>query len=149
MEQFEIVKPKLNKKATRKAVVEVLEMYQMVLLTQDEEKLPSVTAAYSIVPPTETNENHSSTEEAAIENVERERARNEFIHKVVNAINRLTEDERILVVKEYVDQNQYFNYEIYNDLGISESKYYKIKGKALEKMAFMLDVQVISKKVSQ
>ena len=51
--------------------------------------LPKVTASYSIVPPSVTNEFNSSTENIAIERLQYEMARDKFMNWVHRAVNRL------------------------------------------------------------
>jgi ArpU family phage transcriptional regulator len=56
----------IDRIATKKAVEAALEKYRMFLFTLSLDQLPRVTQQYSLVPPSNTNKFHSSTEEMLI-----------------------------------------------------------------------------------
>lgn len=128
---------------TKEAVETALEKYRMYMLAVPDEFLPRVTQTYSLVPPSQTNAFHSSTEDAAIKKVDFERERDEYMERIRRAVNRLTKLERELIIKRYMtcDEESY-DYEIYNEMGISESKFYRIREKAFYKLAFALRIEV-------
>jgi len=140
--QLEFVLPEIDRDATKKAVEAALEKYRVFLLTQSLDKLPRVTQRYSLVPPSSTNKFHSSTEEMAIRSADYERERDEYIQRVTAAINRLSEWERAIIIRRYMLEDDMYDYEIYNDLGMSERKYYRIKSRAFYKLAFALRIEV-------
>ena len=61
----------------------------MYLSQMPSDILPKVTASYSIVPPSVTNEFNSSTENIAIERAQYEMARLKFMNWIHRAVNRL------------------------------------------------------------
>ena len=65
------------------------------------------------------------------------------MNRIERAVNRLTKLERELIIKRYMtyDEESY-DYEIYNEMGISESKFYRIREKAFYKLAFALRIEV-------
>ena len=128
---------------TKEAVETALEKYRMYMLTVPDEWLPKVTQTYSLVPPSNTNAFYSSTESVAIKKADFERERNEYMNRIERAVNRLTKLERELIIKRYMtyDEESY-DYEIYNAMGISESKFYRIREKAFYKLAFALRIEV-------
>jgi ArpU family phage transcriptional regulator len=81
--------PEIDREKTRAAVESALEKYRFYLLMVPEDRLPKVTATYSIVPPSFSNEFHSSTEQAAIDRIELDLARNRHIYWVLRGVNRL------------------------------------------------------------
>lgn len=130
-------------KKTKEAVETALEKYRMYMLTVPDEFLPRVTQTYSLVPPTQTNAFYSSTESAAIRKVDFERERDEYTNRIVRAVNRLNKMERELIIKRYMTlEEELYDYEIYNIMRISESKYYRIREKAFYKLAFALRIEV-------
>jgi ArpU family phage transcriptional regulator len=133
----------------KKAVEAALEKYRVFLLTQSLDKLPKVTQQYSLVRPSNTNKFHSSTEEMAISNADYERERSEYIKRIVTAVNRLGYWERAILIRRYMTEDGVFDYEIYNDLGMSERKYYRIKSRAFYKLAFALKIEVYKKEESE
>ena len=69
-EQLFFNMPVVDTKKTKKAVEEVLENYREYLNTLPSNLMPKVTTMFSEVPPTFTNQFHSSTEDIAIERIE-------------------------------------------------------------------------------
>lgn len=127
---------------TKKAVEEALEKYRMYMLTVPDEFLPRVTQTYSLVPPSNTNAFHSSTESAAIRKADFERERDEYIERIRRAVNRLTKLQRELIVKRYMSMEEPRDYDVYNEMCISESKYYRERERAFYKLAFALRIEV-------
>ncbi|WP_191556598.1 ArpU family phage packaging/lysis transcriptional regulator [Metabacillus idriensis] len=139
--------PEINRKETQQKVEDALEMYRMFLLTVPEDKLPKVTASYSLVPPAFSNQFHSSTEAAAIDRVDFERERDDYIERIRKAVNRLNKKEREAVIRKYFGEEELFDYEIYNEMGMSESYYHqKFKPSIYYKLAFILRIVVYKDK---
>ncbi|WP_220699882.1 ArpU family phage packaging/lysis transcriptional regulator [Geobacillus sp. FSL K6-0789] len=127
---------------TKEAVEAALEKYRMYMLTVPDEFLPRVTQTYSLVPPSQTNAFHSSTEDVAIRKVDFERERDEYMRRIVRAVNRLTKLQRELIIKRYMSIEEPRDYDVYNDMCISESKYYRERERAFYKLAFALRIEV-------
>lgn len=140
--------PEIDRVETKKNVEEALEKYQIMLLMDPEELEPTITASFRLTPPSQTNEFHSTTEDVAIQKTEMERNRHDYINKIRKAVNRLSYHERIIIINRYLKGDDIFDYEVYNELGYSESKYYKIKSDAFYKLAFILRVAVYKEEVS-
>ncbi len=132
----------LDGEKTKEAVEAALEKYRMYMLTVPDEFLPRVTQTYSLVPPTQTNAFHSSTEDVAIRKADFERERDEYMERIRRAVNKLNKMERELIIKRYMALEESYDYEIYNEMGISESKFYRIREKAFYKLAFALRIEV-------
>jgi ArpU family phage transcriptional regulator len=137
--------PKIDREKTKAAVESAFEKYRFYLLMVPEEKLPKVTATYSIVPPSFSNEFHSSTEQAAIDRIELYLVRNRHIDWVLRGVNRLSKLEREIIYKRYLKDEEVFDYEIYNEIGMSERRYYRLKARIFYKLAFILRVEVYQK----
>ncbi len=142
LKQMSFVLPEIDRDATKKAVEAAFEKYRFYLLTIPEERLPKLTATYSLVPPTNTNEFHSTTEDIAIKNVDFERERENYIEWIRRAVNRLAPREREIIVKKYLQDEEVFDYEIYIELGYSERRYYRLKARIFYKLAFLLKIEV-------
>ena len=132
---------------TKEAVETALEKYRMYMLTVPDEYLPRITQTYSLVPPSQTNAFHSSTESAAIRKVDFERERDEYMNRIVRAVNRLTKLQRELIVKRYMNIEEPRDYDVYNEMCISESKYYRERERAFYKLAFALRIEVYKEDV--
>jgi ArpU family phage transcriptional regulator len=139
--------PEFDRKETQKNVENALELYRLYLLTIPEEKLPKVTASYSLVPPSNNNGFHSSTEDIAIDRADEDRAREEYVERFRKAVNKLSPREREAVILRYLGDEELFDYEVYNQLGMSESYYHqKFKPRIFYKLALALKIEVYKKK---
>ncbi|WNF36424.1 ArpU family phage packaging/lysis transcriptional regulator [Bacillaceae bacterium IKA-2] len=135
--------PEINREKTKEAVEKALEQYRVCLLTVDERRTPKVTQTFSLVPPTNTNEFHSSTEDIAVANVDGEKRKLSFIEQVRKAVNRIRIQEREIIIRRYINEDTEFDYQIYTSVGLSERQYYRIKARAFYNLAFALKIEVI------
>lgn len=139
--------PEIDRKLTQNNVEEAIETYRMFLLTIPEERCPKITPSYSIIPPSNTNGFHSTTEEIAIDRVDQERYRESYIERFRKAVNRLSKKEREAVILRYLEEEERFDYEVYNEIGMSESYYHqKFKPRIFYKLALALRIEVYKKK---
>lgn len=140
MKSYDLPLEEIDRKATKDRVESELERYQQYLLTEELDKLPKVTANYSLTAPTNTNRFHSSTEDTAIDNVDYQIKRRKFMYRVVRAVNRLSYKERAIIILRYMNNEQMFDYEVYNQLHMAERTYHRYKSKALYNLALALNV---------
>jgi ArpU family phage transcriptional regulator len=145
MKQMTFQLPEIDREETKKRVEAALEKYRFYLLTVPGEQLPKVTATYSLVPPAHTNAFHSSTETAVIDKVDFERERDEYMEWIRRGVNRLSPRERELIIKRYLSNEEMYDYELYNEMGMSERQYYRMKSRAFYKLAFILRIEVYKK----
>lgn len=134
--------PEIDREATKKNVEASFEKYKLYLLMDPEEFEPKLTASFHLAPSAPTNKFSSTTEDTAIKKVDLEEKRRRFIHRIRTAVNRLNYQERLVIINRYLKNEDVFDYEVYNELGFSESKYYRIKSDAFYKLAFMLKIVV-------
>ncbi|UOE96060.1 ArpU family phage packaging/lysis transcriptional regulator [Alkalihalobacillus sp. LMS39] len=134
--------PEINTKETKEKVEEILEEYRIALLSEPVENYPKITQTFSLLPPSTNNKYNSSTEEVAVKRVDLEIARKKLIKEVQQATNRLPFRERSIIVLRYMQQDQMFDYEVYNELGLSERSYYRLKARAFYNLAFVLKIEV-------
>lgn len=140
--QLTFMLPEIDREKTKEAVEAALEKYRILLLSFPEEKVPKITASYNLQPPAFTNEFHSSVEDAVINKVDMEKEREKYIDWVRKGINKLHFKERELVIKRYLSDEEMYDYELYNQMGMSERKYYRLKSRAFYKLAFALKIEV-------
>lgn len=139
--------PEIDRKETQQNVEDAIETYRMYLLTVPEERLPKVTASYSLIPPSNTNGFHSTTEDIAIHRADEDRAREEYVERFRKAVNRLSPKEREAVIMRYLGDEELYDYEVYNSLGMSESYYHqKFKPRIFYKLALALKIEVYKKR---
>lgn len=139
--QLQFNLPEIDREKTKVAVEKALEAYRMYSLQVSLDRLPSITSSYSFVP-VSSNLPSSSTEKAAIANVDYEQKRMKYINWITRAVNRLAITEREIIYKRYLEETEMFDYQIYNDLNMSERNYYYIKSRVIYKLAFALKIEV-------
>lgn len=141
-EQLDFQLAVINREETKKKVENALEKYRIMLLTQELNQLPKVTQHFSLELPAWSNQFHSSTEDAAIANADYERERSEYIKKISMAVNRLAFKERAIIIRRYMTEDDIFDYQVFNELHMSERTYQRHKSKAFYKLAFALKIEV-------
>lgn len=134
--------PQINDKATKKSVEMALYQYRDFMITLPMDMMPKVTPSYSLVPPSNTNGFHSSTEDVAIERMEYEEKRNAFMNEIHVAVNTLKEKERAIIIKKYMEDGIGYDPDIYSEIGVGKTKYYILKGEAMLRLAFALKIEV-------
>ncbi|AOM13824.1 ArpU family phage packaging/lysis transcriptional regulator [Bacillus thuringiensis] len=138
--------PVLDEEETKNEVEKVFEEYRMYVSQMPSDILPKVTASYSIVPPSVTNECNSSTENIAIERVQYEMARDKFMNWVHRAVNRLPKRERQIIHMYYMEEEKGYDPDIMDEVKLGRTTYYKVKGKALLRLAFSLRKEVFEQR---
>ncbi|MBT2578914.1 ArpU family transcriptional regulator [Bacillus sp. ISL-8] len=138
--------PVLDEEETKNEVEKVFEEYRMYVSQMPSDILPKVTASYSIVPPSVTNEFNSSTENIAIERVQYEMARDKFMNWIHRAVNRLPKRERQIIHMYYMEEEKGYDPDIMDEVRLGRTTYYKVKGKALLRLAFSLRKEVFKQK---
>lgn len=144
--QLSFKMPVLDEEETKNEVEKVFEEYRMYLSQMPSDILPKVTASYSIVPPSVTNEFNSSTENIAIERLQYEMARDKFMNWVHRAVNRLPKRERQIIHMYYMEEEKGYDPDIMDEVRLGRTTYYKVKGKALLRLAFSLRKEVFKQK---
>lgn len=136
---------RVDEKLTRKAVEEKMDKYRMYLLTVPADILPSITASYTLIPAS-SNQFNSKTENAAIERAELELEREKYFKWIHNAVASLKADEKEIIMRRYLNPEIDTDREIWMDLCIGSTKYYKKKWEAILRLAFNLKIEVYQKK---
>ncbi|MEG7356758.1 ArpU family phage packaging/lysis transcriptional regulator [Bacillus sp. 0209A] len=145
MDQFTLNIPQIDEEATKLKAEKLLDQYRLYLLQVPDDFLPKVTPTYSIVPPSITNEFHSSTEDVALKRLDWEVQRDKFLKRIQRAVNRLSQRERQIIVMLYMQSEDMYDYEVYAEMGLSQRSYYRVKAKALYRLAFALREEVYKK----
>lgn len=139
--QLQFNLPEIDRDKTKLAVEQALETYRLHSLQVNLDKLPSITASYSLAPAS-SNLPSSSTEQAAIANVDYEEQRIKYLNWIARAVDRMTKLEREIIYKRYVNDDEMFDYQVYNELNMSERNYYRVKSRVFYKLAFVLKIEV-------
>lgn len=81
-------------------------------------------------------------EDAAIRRMDFGKECDEYMKKFTERRTGMTKLERELIVKRYMSIEEPRDYDVYNEAGISESTFYRVREKAFYKMAFALRIEV-------
>ena len=133
----------IDKKKSKKNVTDFLKIYKEILYTFPLINEPDLNEKYQFIQPRTVNEYKSIDKQQVQE--EREKIlsdRDTVLNQVHNAIDKLLPDERYIIVTRYIKGNYKDDFNIYSDLGIGRTNYYKIKDRALIRMSLMLDLEV-------
>lgn len=133
---------KIDEKRTKNSVERKLIKYREYLVTLPNSMTPKVTPSYSIIPASNTNSFSSKTENIAIERVMYEQERNNFMNQIHAAVETLKAEEKKILIECYLIEDTLPDVEIWTDLHMGKTKFYKCKQKALLRLAFALKAEV-------
>lgn len=138
--------PEINRPETEKKVKEALDLARDFIRMGFHPGIEAgTTPGYSIIPPTQTNAFHSSTEKTAIKNVDVEMLRREHVERIMAAVRRLAKKERELINTRWFSDDDLNDVEAYVDLDMTHATYYRIRARAFYKLAFALKLEVYAK----
>ncbi|MEC2714676.1 ArpU family phage packaging/lysis transcriptional regulator [Bacillus cereus] len=137
--------PKINRKATQVRLEEIFEtvrIYRQFGMIRNEMK---VTASCEVRYHGPTNIVGKPVENAALANVamnEREVKLKHLSVQIDKALSRFSKIQRDIIVKRYLEDEEVFDYMVYNEIGMSERTYRRNKSNAFYKLAFALRLEV-------
>jgi ArpU family phage transcriptional regulator len=137
--------PTAEKKRIRKAVEAALSKYRLYKYLTFDEREATITASYEAREGGRTNKTSDQTAGIAVFNVDEKEKRKAYCERVERAVKRLPRMERFLIEERYMgaDSEYIMDYTIYChrfDPPICEYTYYKIKNRAMYKLAAMLGI---------
>ncbi|KFM99701.1 ArpU family transcriptional regulator [Bacillus clarus] len=137
--------PKIDRKATQARLEEVLEnvrIYRQFGMIRNEMK---VTASDEVRYHGPTNIVGKPAEDVALANVklsEREARLQRLSFQIDKALSRFSKNQRDIIVKRYLENEEVFDYMVYSEIGMSERTYRRNKSNAFYKLAFALRLEV-------
>ncbi|WP_459499886.1 ArpU family phage packaging/lysis transcriptional regulator [Bacillus sp. C1] len=137
--------PEIDRKATQSRIEDVLEnvrIYRQFGMIRNEMK---VTASCEVRYHGPTNVVGNPAEDVALANVElgeREVKLQRLSLQIDKALNRFSKNQRDIIVKRYLEDEEVFDYMVYNEIGMSERTYRRNKANAFYKLAFALRLEV-------
>ncbi|WP_028547050.1 ArpU family phage packaging/lysis transcriptional regulator [Paenibacillus taiwanensis] len=137
--------PEMDKEATRRNVEAVFEKYRMYKQIGYEVRETRLTSSYTARVHGETNRISDQTGDIAADNVDIPEKMRAYCERVEKAVSRLPEKERQLITDRYLKDDDVYDYQVYNftfDPPLTEYSYYKLKWRAVSKLAISLNVQV-------
>ena len=142
--------PKIDRAATQKKLEGVLEnvrLYKQFGMMREEMK---VTPSYEIRYHGPTNDVGKPLEDVAMANIQQSK-REEWIKKtslrIDQFLNRLGngragKDQRNIIIKRYLEDEDVCDYMVYNEIGMAERTYRRWKSRAFYNLAFALRLEV-------
>ncbi|MFK4375250.1 ArpU family phage transcriptional regulator [Bacillus sp. RC218] len=142
--------PKIDRAATQKKLEGVLEnvrLYRQFGMMREEMK---VTPSYEIRYHGPTNDVGKPLEDVAMANIQQSE-REEWIKKTSFHIHqflsrlgngRAGKDQRNIIIKRYLEDEDVCDYMVYNEIGMSERTYRRVKARVFYKLAFALRLEV-------
>lgn len=137
--------PKIDRKATQARLEKILEdvrIYRQFGMIRNEMK---VTASCEVRYHGPTNIVGKPAEDVALANVamsERELKLQRLSFQIDKALSRFNKNQRDIIVKRYLEDEEVFDYMVYNEIGMSERTYRRNKANAFYKLAFALRLEV-------
>ncbi|WP_404457462.1 ArpU family phage packaging/lysis transcriptional regulator [Bacillus sp. RC250] len=135
----------MDRKATQVRLEEILEnvrIYRKFGMIRNEMK---VTASCEVRYHGPTNMVGKPAEDVALANVamsERELKLQRLSFQIDKILSRFSKNQRDIIVKRYLEDEEVFDYMVYNDIGMSERTYRRNKSNAFYKLAFALRLEV-------
>ncbi|MFP3374959.1 ArpU family phage packaging/lysis transcriptional regulator [Bacillus sp. SIMBA_069] len=137
--------PEIDRKATQvrlEMVLENVRIYRRFGMIRNEMK---VTASSEVRYHGPTNIVGKPAEDIALANVamsEREVNLKRLSFQIDKALSRFSKNQREIIVKRYLEDEEVFDYMVYNEIGMSERTYRRNKSNAFYKLAFALRLEV-------
>jgi len=140
--------PKIDRKETQRRVEEALEtarIYKQIGFVRREiSNTPSYEARFH----GRTNKTSAPVEDCVVWNVANEERLRVLTERVERAVSRLNRREREIITRRYLEDETATDYLTWPEIGMSEMQYYRVKGEAFYKLAFMLGMEVYKEEVA-
>ncbi|MDA2638805.1 ArpU family transcriptional regulator [Bacillus cereus] len=142
--------PKIDRAATQEKLEGILESVRIYKQFGMMRKEMKVTPSYERREYGPTHTVGKQLEDVAISNIQ-QRKREEWLEKmafrVEQALSRfgnssVGNNQRDIIVKRYLEDEDVCDYMVYNEIGMSERTYRRMKAKAFYKLAFALRLEV-------
>lgn len=132
----------IDGRETQVAVEKVFRQYRTYMLTTEDDLMPTITSKFTLEMPNFSNIKVSKTEDSAVKIASFSGEYLKFMNWFNQGFKKLNKMERELITLSYLEEEPWHNYEIYGKLNISERTFYRMRNKALYKLAISLGVEV-------
>ena len=95
----------INYKKTKNAVLQAMKVYKLLTLRLEESKVPKITGKYGLSFGGTTNSKKSNVESMVIKTIILENKIEEYLTRIVNAFNKLDDEERRYLYYKFFDPN--------------------------------------------
>lgn len=139
---FQLALMEINREETRRRVEQELErarIYKTVgFVRRETQQTPSYEPRYHGA----TNTTSNQIENVAIFNVDTEARLKQAYDRVNAALRGLSRMEKDIINMRYLEEEEAVDFNVYNELALSERSYYRRKSRALYKLAFAMRLEV-------
>ncbi len=132
----------INYKKTKTAVHQVMKVYELLTLRLEESKCPKITGKYGLSFGGNTNSRKSNVESTVIKNIILENKADEYLTRIVNAFNKLDDDERRYLYYRFFDPSNPTDEQIMQHFNRYENGFRALKKDAYIKFAIIMCVEV-------
>ena len=132
----------INYKKTKTAVHQVMKVYDLLTLRLEESKCPKITGKYGLSFGGNTNSRKSNVESMVIKNIILENKIDEYLTRIVNAFNKLDDDERRYLYYRFFDPSNPTDEQIMQHFNRYEYGFRALKKDAYIKFAIIMCVEV-------
>lgn len=139
---FQLALMEINREETRRKVESELERARIYKQVGFVRKETAVTPSYEPRFHGATNVTSNQVENTAIYNVDTENRLKQAYDRVNIAMRGLKRMERDIINMRYLDDEDVLDFNVYNELALSERSYYRRKSRALYKLAFAMNLEV-------
>lgn len=132
----------INYKKTKLAVQQVMKVYKLLQLRLEESKCPKITGKYGLTFGGNTNSKKSNVESMVIKKIILENQIEEYITRIVNAFNKLEDDERKYLYYKFFDPSNPTDEQVMANFNRYEFGFRALKRDAYIKFAIILQIEV-------
>lgn len=132
----------IDYKKTKNAVQQVMKVYKLLTLRLEETKIPKVTGKYGLTFSGNTNSRKSNVESVVIRTIILENKIEEYLTRIVNAFNKLEDDERKYLYYKFFDPTNPTDEQIVQHFNRYDWGFRTLKKEAYIKLAIIMCVEV-------
>ena len=132
----------INYKKTKNAVQQVIKIYKLLTLRLEETKVPMITGKYGLTFGGNTNSRKSNVESMVIRTIILENKIEEYLTRIVNAFNKLEDDERKYLYYKFFDPSTPTDEQIIQHFNRYDYGFRLLKKEAYIKFAIIMCVEV-------
>ena len=132
----------IDYRKTKNAVQQVMQVYKLLTLRLEESKCPKITGKYGLSFGGNTNSRKSNVEGMVMKTIVLENKIDEYLTRIVNAFNKLEDDERRYLYYKFFDPSNPTDEQIIQHFNRYEYGFRTLKKQAYIKFALIMCVEV-------
>lgn len=132
----------INYKKTKNAVQQAMKVYKLLTLRLEEAKIPKITGKYGLTYGGTTNSKKSNVESMVIKKIILENKIEDYLTRIVNAFNKLNDEERKYLYYKFFDPNNPTDEQIIQNFNRYDYGFRTLKKDAYIKFAIIMGIEV-------